>query len=257
MAIKFVDNLDLAGNKITGLGVPIDDTDAAAKKWVVDTISAAITDAGGLDPEAVQDIVGAMFPGSATLSWAYDDAAGNITGTVTDSPTVGGATAAQLRDRSTHTGSQLAATISDFATAVVAAVNAGVIDADTLNGQSAAALQTAITASIVDSAPTTLDTLNELATALGNDPNFATTVTNALSKRVQTYATLVGDGAATSYAVTHNLGTRDVIVQVYDAATYDEVGVGVVRTSTTAVTVSFATAPAANAYRVVVQGRAD
>lgn len=36
-------------------------------------------------------------------------------------------------------------------------------------------------ANLVDSAPATLDTLNELAAALGDDPNFATTVTNALS----------------------------------------------------------------------------
>jgi hypothetical protein len=34
---------------------------------------------------------------------------------------------------------------------------------------------------LVASAPTALDTLNELATALGNDPNFATTVTNSLA----------------------------------------------------------------------------
>ena len=31
-------------------------------------------------------------------------------------------------------------------------------------------------ASLVDSAPTTLDTLNELAAALGDDPDFATTI---------------------------------------------------------------------------------
>lgn len=36
-------------------------------------------------------------------------------------------------------------------------------------------------AALVDSAPAALDTLNELALALGNDPNFATTVTNTLS----------------------------------------------------------------------------
>lgn len=37
-------------------------------------------------------------------------------------------------------------------------------------------------ASLVDSAPGTLDTLNELAQALGDDPNFATTITNQLSE---------------------------------------------------------------------------
>jgi len=36
-------------------------------------------------------------------------------------------------------------------------------------------------ANLIDSAPATLDTLNELAAALGDDPNFATTITNSLS----------------------------------------------------------------------------
>ncbi|EGT0214538.1 phage tail protein [Salmonella enterica] len=36
-------------------------------------------------------------------------------------------------------------------------------------------------AALVDSSPGALDTLNELAAALGDDPNFATTMTNALA----------------------------------------------------------------------------
>ena len=39
-------------------------------------------------------------------------------------------------------------------------------------------------ASLVDSAPETLNTLNEIATALGNDPNFSTTVLTALGKKM-------------------------------------------------------------------------
>ena len=42
-------------------------------------------------------------------------------------------------------------------------------------------LTTSITAAIVDSAPGTLNTLNELAAALGDDADFATTVTNSLA----------------------------------------------------------------------------
>ena len=38
-------------------------------------------------------------------------------------------------------------------------------------------------ANLVGSSPATLDTLNELATALGNDPNFATTVTNNIAAK--------------------------------------------------------------------------
>lgn len=37
---------------------------------------------------------------------------------------------------------------------------------------------------LIDGAPTALDTLQELATALGNDPNYATTVTTALAGKV-------------------------------------------------------------------------
>lgn len=64
----------------------------------------------------------------------------------------------------------------------------------------------------------------------------------------------VGNGSATSFAVTHNLGTRDVIVNVYDNATYDTVETDVVRTDSNNVTVSFSAVPLSNAYRVVVIG---
>jgi hypothetical protein len=41
-------------------------------------------------------------------------------------------------------------------------------------------------AALVNSAPTTLDTLNELATALGDDPNFATTIATEIGKKANT-----------------------------------------------------------------------
>lgn len=43
------------------------------------------------------------------------------------------------------------------------------------------ALINSAVAALVASSPAALDTLNELATALGNDPNFATTITSALA----------------------------------------------------------------------------
>ncbi|WP_441006678.1 tail fiber protein [Escherichia coli] len=45
-------------------------------------------------------------------------------------------------------------------------------------------------AALVDSSPDALNTLNELAAALGNDPNFATTMTNALAGKQPKDATL-------------------------------------------------------------------
>ena len=49
---------------------------------------------------------------------------------------------------------------------------------------SVSSIATQVQAAIVDSAPETLDTLNELAAALGDDPNFATTVTNLIGTKV-------------------------------------------------------------------------
>lgn len=58
------------------------------------------------------------------------------------------------------------------------------LDADLLDGQHGSYYtqytDTAI-ANLVDSAPSTLDTLNELAAALGDDANFSTTVTNSIA----------------------------------------------------------------------------
>lgn len=72
---------------------------------------------------------------------------------------------------------------------------------------------------------------------------------------VRKYAANVGDTTNTSYTVTHNLGTKDVQVTVYDnSSPYAEVVCDVQHTSTTAVTVLFSVAPSTNQYRVVVQG---
>jgi hypothetical protein len=64
----------------------------------------------------------------------------------------------------------------------------------------------------------------------------------------------IGDGSATAIAVTHSLGTDDVVVEVYDASNKETVICDVDRTSTDAVTLTFASAPASNAYKVVIIG---
>lgn len=45
---------------------------------------------------------------------------------------------------------------------------------------------TTAVANVIDAAPSTLDTLNELAAALGDDPNFATTITTSLGNKLNT-----------------------------------------------------------------------
>lgn len=76
-----------------------------------------------------------------------------------------------------------------------------------------------------------------------------TTTSSMVRKYWQTLTT-----SATSYTVTHSLNTQQVHVQVYDTATNALVECDVVATSATVVTLTFASAPTANAYRVVVFG---
>lgn len=69
------------------------------------------------------------------------------------------------------------------------------------------------------------------------------------------YVASIGDGAATSYTVTHNLGTKDIQVQIYEnASPFSQVETDVEHSGTDSVTIKFATAPSSNAYRVVVVG---
>ena len=61
--------------------------------------------------------------------------------------------------------------------------------------------------------------------------------------------------SATSYTLTHNLGTKDVVTSIYEvAAPYAEILADVEHTSDSDVTIKFAVAPASGEYRVVVIG---
>lgn len=70
-----------------------------------------------------------------------------------------------------------------------------------------------------------------------------------LTRFAQTLST-----SATSYVVTHNLNTLDVIAEVVEVATGNLVLPDIQNTSVNTCTITFAVAPSANAYRVVVIG---
>ena len=70
---------------------------------------------------------------------------------------------------------------------------------------STAFVKTAI-AELIDSSPALLDTLNELAAAIGDDPNFATTVANSIATKVPLDGSVAMTGELTlSGAPTQNL----------------------------------------------------
>lgn len=68
------------------------------------------------------------------------------------------------------------------------------------------------------------------------------------------FSQAIGDGTATSIPVNHNLNTRDVTVEIQNASTFETVDADIFATTANQVTVSFAAAPAAGAYRVTVVG---
>jgi hypothetical protein len=73
--------------------------------------------------------------------------------------------------------------------------------------------------------------------------------------RVAKYAANVGDAEATAIVISHNLGSQDVVVTVREtAAPYEIVYPDVTITSANTLTLTFAVAPALEAYRVVVIG---
>lgn len=135
-----------------------------------------------------------------------------ITTAVLDGPTIsasGGATPADLATKADKTvaitGSGLVVANgtlgADFTINVPAASGAETIAGALTNkavtpAASKAAIDAAI-AALVASSPAALDTLNELAAALGNDPNFATTMATSLGNKANAAVTVSGAGLAT------------------------------------------------------------
>ena len=73
------------------------------------------------------------------------------------------------------------------------------------------------------------------------------------SGKLKKVSQLIGDGIATSFTVTHNFATRDVIVNVFrNSGNYDLILADVNLTSTNQVQIVFNSPPASNAFKVVV-----
>lgn len=82
--------------------------------------------------------------------------------------------------------------------------------------------------------------------------NHAGTPALTTYKIPTTFAAAIGDGSATSIAVAHNLGSKNVIVQLFHVDTDETVYADVVRTNANTVTVSFTAAPAASKIQVLI-----
>ena len=170
---------------------------------------------------------------------ANTDSAGfSVTGNITVSGTVDGRDVAA--DGTKLDGIEASADVTDATNVAAAgavmesdtttASMSFVVDEDTMvsnldtkvpTQQSVKAYVDSSISGLVDSAPTTLDTLNELAAALGDDPNFATTITNSIGDKLP-----LAGGTMTGNIVmsgTQTVDGRDLSV---DGAKLDGIEVG-------------------------------
>lgn len=107
--------------------------------------------------------------------------------------------AGSLLDADTVDGLHAAAFATPASTTAAVAAHAAATDPHADRAFATAAIATAIT-NLVNAAPGTLDTLNELALALGSDPNFATTMATALANKQPLDADLTAIAALVSAA---------------------------------------------------------
>ncbi|WP_033561195.1 tail fiber protein [Escherichia coli] len=91
-------------------------------------------------------------------------------------------------------------------------------------------------AALVDSSPDALNTLNELAAALGNDPNFATTMTSALAGKQPKDATLTALAGLTTAAGKFPYFTGNDVASL---ATLTKVGRDILAKSTVAAVIEY------------------
>lgn len=266
MAIKFTQVVDVANQRITNLGSPTVDTDAANKVYV-DNV------AQGLN---WKQSVRAASTGNVDLA---------SPGTMLDGVTLAANDRVLLMSQSDATENG----IYVFDTSTSALVRA--TDADTSGklrpGTALSVEKGTVNADrtfvLVSDGPITLDT-DPLTFSLLNGGAGATyTAGNGLGLAggafalnpvagggllatgsgasvdpavvVRKFAMNVGDGAATSITVPHNLNTFDVNVEVFlNSGSRETVFCEVVRTDVNNVSLTFGAAPASAAYRVVVHG---
>ena len=165
-------------------------------------------------------VIGGSTPAAitGTTVTANTGFVGNVTGNVTGNLT-GNVTASS--GGSTFNNVTVNGTM-DVTNTVIANVATPVLDAD---AATKGYVDTVIN-NLIDSSPGTLDTLNEIAAALGDDPNFAATMTTELAKKLdKTGGTMTGAIAMSSNKIT-GLGTpttgTDAVTKAYVDTTFGD-----------------------------------
>ena len=146
--------------------------------------------------------------GSVTASSFVGDGSG-LTGIGVDYNAIASASTAAVTSANSYTDSEISGLDLDFTSELVAASAAAVTSANSYTDSElstidlSSTIQTASAAAVnylIDSAPGTLDTLNELSAALNDDPNFYSTIQSVyLSQSNASSTYLTQSSASTTY----------------------------------------------------------
>mgnify|MGYP003946250869 CR=1 FL=1 len=250
------------GATVTGLPTPIDPGDAAPKSYVDNAVeglawkdNVRVSTQGDLNLSAP----GATIDGIALAVGDRVLVRQNTTATQNGMYVWNGAAVVMGRSSDASTGTELNNAIvavdqgTDAGTSWRCSTVNAVVGTDAITFEAFAAAVPAASESTAGKA--------EIATQAevdgGTDDLRIVTPAKlaAWTGRLKRVSASIGDGTATQFDITHNLGTRDVTVAVYrNSSPYDEViaDVGHLDINTTRIT--FAAAPTSNQYRVVVVG---
>ena len=204
---------------------------------------------------AFTDISGTVGVGqlSGTYNISISGTSSTITGTITYSQVTGTPQLAQTFSPVTHEF----ITSYDATTGLFTAAQPAYSDISGTPNLSVYALLAGATFSGAVAVPSIsiTGTLTDGSSSVGTNGQYLSSTGSAtkwVSPPVTSYATTIGDGVTLAYTITHNLGTEDIAVEVYNISTGETDIVDVDRTSTNAITVTFAVAPSTNSERVVV-----
>ena len=167
----------------TGSLASLSTTDKSNLVAAINEVLAAVGSGGSIDADSITD---ATTIGKALIRAADAAAARSAIGAGTSNLAIGTTSSTAKAGDYQPTAANIsdATTIGKALLTAAAASNART----TLDVQSTAEVASTVAtavADLVDSAPGTLDTLKELADALGDDPDFATTINTALGNRVR------------------------------------------------------------------------
>ena len=267
-------DIAMGSNKITGLATGVSGTDAVNVNQLNAAVVGLLEFKGGFNANTgvIDGGTTNLTSGATRVAIAVGDfyvvtTAGNFFGNTAEPLAIGDqvicTTAAATGTSVQGDFVEVQANIDIATTTTVGLVSVPTSGGININGSGAISLDAGADASSGSATQTSVITTNAygqvtsqadatIAIPASQITDFCAAVTSCIGTN-HNFTANIGNNAATSYVLTHNLGTRDVMVQAYrNESPYDTVNLSVERTSTSTVTLSTVTALGNAEVRVMI-----